>query len=244
MTLSMRKEIRFGCPEADKIIFNRYYTLGYSYYFRQARWALEIVKPNIPNSQDDQDRIGNFRADFRISEPFRVDETDYRNSGYNRGHLVSSANQIERAVQNSETFLMSNMIPQNGSMNSGIWKNLEDSIRILNEKPKVLETFSITGPIFSFDEITKQIGKVGKRIPIPSHLFKCVLTDNTNKISKGGLGMWAFIIPNSESVRGHNYNKYAVSTYEVEKKTGMVIWPELIGAEVAKLKNPSKLPTL
>jgi endonuclease G, mitochondrial len=38
-----RREIRYGMPAADQIMFNRHYVLCYSYYFRQAKWALEIV---------------------------------------------------------------------------------------------------------------------------------------------------------------------------------------------------------
>ena len=39
----MKPEARYGLPEADQILFNRHYTVGFSYYFRQAKWALEIV---------------------------------------------------------------------------------------------------------------------------------------------------------------------------------------------------------
>ena len=41
--LSQRREARYGAPAADQIMVNRYFTIGYSYYFRQAKWALEIV---------------------------------------------------------------------------------------------------------------------------------------------------------------------------------------------------------
>ena len=40
----LRRESRYGTPAADQIITNRHYTIGYSYYFRQAKWALEIIE--------------------------------------------------------------------------------------------------------------------------------------------------------------------------------------------------------
>ena len=40
---SLKRETRYGMPAADQILFNRHYIIGYSYYFRQAKWALEIV---------------------------------------------------------------------------------------------------------------------------------------------------------------------------------------------------------
>ncbi len=44
---SLRKEARYGMPAADQILFNRYYVLGYSYYFRQVKWALEISNHDL-----------------------------------------------------------------------------------------------------------------------------------------------------------------------------------------------------
>ena len=54
---SLRGEIRYGMPAADQVVFNRHYVIGYSYYFRQAKWALEIVSRDNPELQ----RLDNFR---------------------------------------------------------------------------------------------------------------------------------------------------------------------------------------
>ncbi len=34
---SQRPETRYGVPEADHILINRHYIVGYSYYYRQAK---------------------------------------------------------------------------------------------------------------------------------------------------------------------------------------------------------------
>jgi endonuclease G len=117
----LRRETRYGLPAADQIMVNRHYVLGYSYYFRQAKWALEIVDPDNPSL----DRLDNFRPDYRIPEIFRADLVDYVGSGYHRGHLVASANKIETELQNSETFLLSNLdsIAANGKN----WKPQSES---------------------------------------------------------------------------------------------------------------------
>lgn len=107
---SAQPELRYGCPAADQILINRFYTVGYSYYFRQAKWALEIVDPNM-DELDDIERLNNFRSDFRVPKRFRADLSDYRKSGYDRGHLVASANHDSELLENSETFLLSNMSP-------------------------------------------------------------------------------------------------------------------------------------
>ncbi len=191
---NLKRETRYGMPAADQILFNRHYVLGYSYYFRQAKWALEIVDPDYL----DLDRSDNFRPDYRVPEMFRADLVDYTGSGYDRGHLIASANQRETELQNSETFLLSNMSPQRPQFNRNIWRKLESEIRSLNAKSKILETYVICGPVFYFDKPVESIGtddlnKVS--IPIPNAYFKSVLTEN----NKGALHMWSFVLPNEES---------------------------------------------
>ena len=56
---SLRRETRYGMPAADQIMFNRHYVLGYSYYFRQTKWALEIIDPDNPGLE----RVDSFRSD-------------------------------------------------------------------------------------------------------------------------------------------------------------------------------------
>ena len=91
---SQRKETRYGMPEADHILFNRHYITGYSYYFRQPKWVLEIVDPpTIDGDPEGVERSDNFRPDYRVPQMFRADLVDFKGSGYDRGHLVPSANQ-------------------------------------------------------------------------------------------------------------------------------------------------------
>ena len=150
---SLRRETRYGLPAADKIMFNRYYVLGYSYYFRQAKWALEIIDPE----NKDISRSDNFRPDYRVHEMFRADLANYQGSDYDRGHLVASANQRSIEIQNSETFLLSNMSPQMPDFNRKVWKDLEDAIRKLDLQKNILETYVVCGPVFYFDKEVKVI---------------------------------------------------------------------------------------
>ena len=71
---SLRRETRYGMLAADQVMFNRHYVLGYSYYFRQAKWALEIIDPDNPGLE----QISNCRSDYRIPEMFRADLVDYK----------------------------------------------------------------------------------------------------------------------------------------------------------------------
>jgi len=227
---SLRHETRYGMPAADQILFNRHYVLGYSYYFRQAKWALELINPVNP----DVKRIDNFRPDYRIPEMFRANLEDFENSGFDRGHLVASANKQETALQNSETFLLSNMSPQPHGFNNGIWKRLEIAIRTLNDDKKVYETYVICGPIFDFDIPVQIIGTEddnGVTLPVPNAYFKSILTEN----NRGTLRMWSFIIPNKESDKP--LEDFLVSTKTVETMSGILLWDRLMGKKIDRKKN-------
>ena len=226
----LRRESRYGTPAADQIIINRHYTIGYAYYFRQAKWALEIVDPD----KTDVERTDTFRPDYRIPEMFRADLADYEKSGYDRGHLVASANQGESELQNSETFLLSNMSPQKPDFNRGIWRELEEAIRKLDAQKNILETFVICGPIFNFDMVIETVGAKdnnGVTLPIPHAYFKSVLTED----NKGKLHMWSFIIPNAGSQKP--LADFLVPTAKVEKYAGLFLWERLVGREIEKEKS-------
>lgn len=227
---NLRRETTYGMPAADQIMFNRYYVLGYSYYFRQAKWALEIVDPD----NTDLDRSDSFRPDYRIPEIFRADLVDYAGSGYDRGHLVASANQRETELQNSETFLLSNMSPQKPKFNRDIWKKLEAEVRNLDAKSKILETYVICGPIFYFDKPVESIGANDRNevtIPVPNAYFKSVLTEN----NRGTLHMWSFVLPNEESNK--SLDRFLVPTTLVEKLAGIKLWERLGGKKIDREKS-------
>ena len=233
---TLKRETRYGVPAADQILYNRHYTVGYSYYFRQAKWALEIVendKPPIP-----VERFNNFRPDYRILEGFRADLVDYKNSGQDRGHLVASANQSNSEIQNSETFLLSNMVPQVPRFNRGVWKKLEQEVRDMNDWPSILETYVISGPLFYFDKEVKMIGSLdenGVTLPIPHAFFKSVLTENR----RGTLDMWLFRIHN-EDVDDADLSTFIVPTRKVEKIAGIHLWQNLTGTTISRKKNNAK----
>lgn len=228
--IGLTRETRYGMPAADQILFNRHYTLGYSYYFRQAKWALEI----IDSGKIDLGRANNFRPDFRIPDGFRADLADYEHSKLDRGHLVASADQNEVNIQNSETFLLSNMSPQRPYFNRGIWRKLEAAVRKLDAQEDIWETYVISGPVFYFDKPVKSIGSTddnGVSIPIPNAYFKSVLTEDKD----GELHMWSFLLENKKS--SDPLSTFLVPTNLIEKLSGLILWEILVGDKIEKEKS-------
>jgi endonuclease G, mitochondrial len=239
---NMRREMRYGIPAADQVIFNREYSIGYSYYFRQAKWALEIVDKDNKKAltkKETIDRLDTFRSDFRIPQKFRADKVDYKNSNYDRGHLVCSADKNSNVLENSETFLLTNMCPQSKTLNRDKWRILEELIREYDKMDEIFETFVICGPIFYFDQEVKTIGSDDTNdvtIPIPHAFYKSILAED----NKGNLNIWSFIFPNQEEKLTDPIKSYLVTTEKVEKYSGLYLWDDLKGTEIESAKSEIK----
>lgn len=235
----MRQELRYGAPVCDEILTGRYFTIGYSWYFRQAKWVLEIINPNA-RFEWEVERKDNFRADIRLPRRFRAGLKAYKGSGYDRGHLVASANQDELEIQNSETFLLSNMSPQKPDFNRRLWRDLEMAIRELNDKPNILETYVLTAPVFYFDQKVETIGdeneKYGIDVPIPHAFVKSVLAED----NKGRLHLWTFEMQNKKLTG--NIEDYLAVTYDVEQKVGGTFWSKVSGGDLhSQKRKPGKM---
>lgn len=235
----MQRELRYGYPVCDQILTGRYFTIGYSWYFRQAKWTLEIVdargKEFAPQAFSRTARLNNFRADERISHRFRASLNAFRHSGYDRGHLVSSANANLDSIRNSETFLLSNMSPQHPRFNQTIWKALEEAVRELNNRDNVLEVYVMNCPWFDFDRKIEMIGdkedRFGINIPVPHGFIKSVLVEYRT----GRLGMWTFKMDNSE--HSGPLENYLFNTYDAEQLIGGRFWDRLDGKSAHALKK-------
>lgn len=232
----IQPELRYGAPVCDEILTGRHFTIGYSHYFRQAKWVLEIINRN-QHLLTEAERMGNFRADTRIPFRFRAGLGAYKGSGYDRGHLVASANQDVQDIQNSETFLLSNMSPQLPEFNRLIWRRLEFAIRELNARHETLETYVLTAPVFYFGVPVKTIGdesnEYGIDLPVPHAFVKSVLAEDR----RGRLTLWTFRMDNAR-LEG-DLADYLVSTYDAEQFVGGRFWDRISAGDLHEQKQVS-----
>jgi endonuclease G, mitochondrial len=203
-----------------QIINHQFFSLSYSEEHEQAEWTAHVLtKENLERPWND--RRDNFMPDPGVKTGSATPD-DYRNSGYDRGHLVPAADMAfsEEAMQ--ESFLMSNISPQARNFNKGIWRELEELTRGWAKKNHKL--YVATGPVLSL----APKGAIGENnVTIPAAYFK-VLLDITEPELKG-IG---FIIPNE--VCFEPLYKFTVSIDEVERVTGLDFFPELMPAELEK----------
>lgn len=168
-------------PKYDEVCY-RAFALGHSGLTRTAIWSSEVLDPQRMKMASGINRDSSFEADPQIPEDRRSELDDYRRSGYDRGHLAPSADMPSREAQ-QESFRLSNIVPQEGSMNGGVWRELEMNVRREAWKGKVYVT---TGPIF---ENANQA--LRKRVLVPTALYKAMFT-----VDKGAV---VFVISNDKA---------------------------------------------
>lgn len=101
-------------------------------------------------------RTNNFRPDARLKNGPRPE--DYTNSGYDRGHLTPAAD-ASTPEQMSDTFLMTNMTPQEPTVNRTPWRLLE--VRVREGRPF---KWVVSGAVYSYP--AKTIGKNAVSVPV------------------------------------------------------------------------------
>jgi endonuclease G, mitochondrial len=109
-----------------EIVKHSYYTLSYSKKNEQAEWVAYLLTRSMITGQSE--RTENFRPDPSVPSG-SAQLVDYKNSGYDRGHLCPAGDMTFSNQAMSETFYLSNMSPQTPAFNRGIWKNLESLVR-------------------------------------------------------------------------------------------------------------------
>ena len=151
-------------------------------------------------------RKSNFRPDNDMLGTPQLD--DYRKSGFDRGHMAPAADMKWSAEAMDDSHYLTNMCPQDHSVNGGSWSTLENKCRQWARRDSAI--IIISGPILT-DEITRTIGK--SKVAVPERFFKIILSPYVNPPRA-----IAFIVPNSPSRDG--IQSMATSVDQIEQITG------------------------
>ncbi|HEY6143683.1 MAG TPA: DNA/RNA non-specific endonuclease [Flavobacterium sp.] len=167
------------------VIRHKHYFLSYSEEHEQAEWAAYYLTA--------QSRYqGHYERPYFKQDPLVDTESahwnNYKNTGYDKGHLVPAADMRFSEEAYNETFYTSNVAPQNKAFNAGIWNRLEQKIRYWADKYTAL--FIVTGSILHDDLVT--IGE--EEVSVPDYFFKLIV-----RVENDGLNMISFLVPNQKS---------------------------------------------
>ena len=207
-----------------EIVKHTYYTLSFSKKDEQAEWVAYLLTRSMITGQSE--RTENFRPDPAVPSG-SAQLNDYKNSGYDRGHLCPAGDMTFNEQAMSETFYLSNMSPQEPAFNRGIWKNLETLVREWAEEDDSI--FVVTGGILK--EFKGTIG--ADRVTVPKSYYK-VIYDLT-----GEKKMIAFILPNEKG--SELLQSYVVTVRDVESQTGIDFFSCLPDSTQNRLESTSDI---
>lgn len=202
------------------IVHHDGYSLSYHEDFEQAEWvAYELKKSQVVYTDFKRPYFEQDEAVISESAHWR----NYKNSGYDRGHLCPAADRKFTKDAFTETFLTSNISPQKHTFNAGIWNRLEQKVRYWAKKYDGV--YVVTGGIL--EDNLKTIGS--EDVAVPNYFYK-ILLDN----DQGKTKIIAFLIPHKASDRP--LYEYVVAVDELEKRTGIDFFPNLDDAKENKLE--------
>ncbi|MBP5257572.1 MAG: DNA/RNA non-specific endonuclease [Prevotella sp.] len=196
----------------EQIIRRKGYTVSYNRDTKIANWVAWHLTAQRTRGNASRDNM-EFTEDTSVPTP-RADDWDYYNSTYDRGHLCPAGdNKWDRKAM-TESFLLTNICPQNHNLNKYEWNDIE--IQCREWARQYGDVYIVTGPVFR-NGVSKTIGK--HKVAVPDAFFKVVLC-NGNKAKAVG-----FLCENRGGKK--KIADCLRSVDDIERMTGIDFFPAL-----------------
>jgi endonuclease G len=135
---------------------------------------------------------------------------DYAGTGYDKGHAAPDGDLSWSQIVEYESFLMTNMYPQHGSLNRGIWKLLETSVRGWAVQTNQSYTIFV-GALYGAGNPT-----IGNGVIVPHGYYKIVINNNTKQIAG-----WAFPHTKPYVNLGNDLTKFRKPVADIMNEAGV-----------------------
>ncbi|MDA4845740.1 DNA/RNA non-specific endonuclease [Hoeflea poritis] len=206
-----------------QILVNQGYVVGFCSERLQPAWSAYRVAD--ADRDVDYARPLHYYDDMRLDEEHRIGKRTFGRLGgiqLNVGHMTPNEvtnRQFGRLAQ-METFMMSNMSPQYGSLNGGVWLKLETAIRKVKDEDGKDHVWVIVGPVFGEDPPSIYRGQ-GKYLPVPEKYF-CIIVDPHSYPydTPSKVHIDCFLIPQG-APKGSSPDDYPATLEEVEAATNL-----------------------
>ncbi|EDW62112.1 endonuclease G, mitochondrial isoform X1 [Drosophila virilis] len=231
--------MKYGFPGLDNVRSHSDYVLSYDRRNRVPHWVFEHLTAESVAKNDQVDRAKcDFRPDESIHPYFRAQNTDYRRSGYDRGHMAAAANHRLHQKHCDDTFLLSNMAPQVGQgFNRDAWNNLEIHVRKLTNIYR--NVYVCTGPLYLPHK--ENDGKTyikyevigANTVAVPTHFYKVIVGEAADQ----RLHMEAYVMPNQVISNDTPLQVFQVPPETVERAAGLLFFDQLNRKQLASING-------
>ncbi len=154
----------------EQILKRRGYTTSYNEKTKTPNWvAWHLTKAHTYGDHQRKNEV--FFEDESIEREKRATDNDYYNSRYDRGHMCPAGDNKWDAQVMRESFLFTNICPQNHGLNKYEWNDLEIQCRDWARQYGAIDI--VCGPLFTTTGEQKTIGR--NRVWVPESFFKVIL---------------------------------------------------------------------
>lgn len=137
--------------------------------------------------------------DFFRHDCNRSLNSDYKGSGFDRGHLAAAGNHKSHQLHCEQTFYLTNMAPQVGSgFNRDKWNSLEKYVRKLTKQ--YANVYVCTGPLYlpkkeADGKTYVKYQVIGTNaVAVPTHFYKVVVGETND----GRYELESYVLPNQK----------------------------------------------
>ncbi|WP_281625723.1 DNA/RNA non-specific endonuclease [Segatella salivae] len=237
---AVKAEVKYKAPAGDEALLMQQvpkecaqqilrrvgYVVSYNPDTRIPNWVAWQLTESHTTGPYKRAGIG-FQADSE-AKGVQVTTFDYSRSGYDRGHMCPSGDNKWDKTAQEQSFLMTNICPQDHNLNVGDWNEMENQCR--KWAKRYGQIYIVAGPIL-YRQKHKTIGTA--RVVVPEAFFKVVLCMAGTPKAIG------FIYKN---VGGNRPKDYYVNTIdEVERITGIDFFSALPDDIEKKVEAESNL---
>jgi DNA/RNA endonuclease G (NUC1) len=229
---AQKQHAPWGIPTCPRLLPQREYIVCYDTERRVALWVSYTLKRSdiVPRV-----RLDAFRSDPRLTGEENAHCSDYAGSGYDRGHAAPNSDMNRSPEVQGNTYFLSNMSPQTPTLNRGMWRWLEESVRTWVRK--FGEVHIMTGSVFVGPTHRLDSG----RVAIPRESYKILVRVD----DAGEMHFLSFVLinwnrlpvpPGTQGVSGRRINAAQADTYlkqhlhsigSISRLTGLDLFPSL-----------------
>ena len=235
--------------EGEQRVAHTAYTLSYNAQHNQPSWVAYLLTRE--HALTTLPRKDSFKADPLVKDCATPD--DYKNTGFDKGHLAPNADMNWDTKVQQECFYMSNMSPQTHAFNAGIWSRMEEQVR--QWAIEYDSIYVVTGPVLNESTVKEchtiisfhADGSSDTTWDCVTHIathepFKVVYDTKSKKAKKHRVTVpdyyykiaycparkqaIAFLVPH-ENKQGALMQSYVVNINTIELVTGIDFFPEL-----------------
>ncbi|XP_063234745.1 endonuclease G, mitochondrial isoform X1 [Bacillus rossius redtenbacheri] len=234
--------MRYGFPGLDNVRSFDDYVLSYDRRTRVPHWVFEHLTKDKLKYNDAVDRSKcQFYEDESQHIFFRALNTDYKGSGFDRGHMAAAGNHRLHQKHVEQTFVLSNMAPQVGrGFNRDAWNRLEKYVRKLTKK--YVNVYVCTGPLYlprkeSDGKTYVKYQVIGANtVAVPTHFFKVVVGEAEDR----SLEMEAYVMPNQVIDDNTPLSVFQVPPESIERAAGLLFFDRVSRDKLSAVNGKKK----